>query len=55
MNRKYEPTSRRARASFAIAAALISLLIGSSIDGLVDHYQGSTHVASNVPVVVAQR
>jgi hypothetical protein len=55
MNRKYEPTSRRARATFATAAVLVSLLIGSGIDGLVDHYQGTTQVASNAPVVVAQR
>jgi hypothetical protein len=38
MNRKPELISRRARAAFAVAAVVVSLLIGSGIDGLVDHY-----------------
>jgi hypothetical protein len=55
MNRKFESTSRRTRATFAIAAMLVSLLIGSGIDGLVDHYQAASQMASSAPVVVAQR
>jgi hypothetical protein len=55
MNRNFQATSKRARATFAIAAVLVSVLIGSGIDGLVDHYQGTTQMASNTPVVVAQR
>ena len=55
MNRKFEPTSRRVRATFAIAAVLVSLLLGSGIDGLADHYHGATQVASGAPVVLAQR
>ena len=55
MNRKYEAISGRARAAFAIAAILASLLIGSGIDGLADHYQGAVQLASRAPVVVAQR
>jgi hypothetical protein len=54
MNRHFHPTSRRTRATFAIAAALVSLLIGTSIDGLADHYQTAPQLASQTPLVVAQ-
>jgi hypothetical protein len=55
MNRNFQATSKRARATFAIAAVLVSLLIGSGIDGLVDHYQGKTELAGQSPVTLAQR
>lgn len=55
MNRNFQATSKRARATFAIAAVLVSVLIGSGIDGLAGHYQGTAQMASNTPVVVAQR
>lgn len=55
MNRNFQATSKRARATFAIAAVFVSLLIGSAIDGLAGHYQSSALMASNTPVVLAQR
>lgn len=57
MNRNYQATSKRARATFAVAALLVSVLIGSGIDGLADHYQSqsATQQAAQVPTVVAQR
>lgn len=55
MKRNFEPTTPRARATSAIAAALVALLIGSGIDGLVDHYQGTTQTASTAPLALAQR
>jgi ABC-type microcin C transport system permease subunit YejE len=55
MNRNYEASSKRARATFAIAAVLISVLIGNGIDGLAGHYHGKAELASQPPVTLAQR
>jgi len=55
MNRNFQTTSKLARSALAIAAVCATLLVGASIEGLVDHYQGATQMASQAPVVVAQR
>ena len=55
MNRNFEPTPNRTRAAFAIAAAVVSLLIGSGIEGLAGHYQEASQLASRAPLAVAQR
>ncbi len=54
MNRDFQASSKRTRAAFAIAAALISVLIGSGIDGLAGHYHGKAELAGQPPVVLAQ-
>ncbi len=52
----FQPSSSRARAVFAVAAVLVSLLVGNAIDGLVDHYQaGAQMAATPAPMQVAQR
>ena len=55
MNRSFQATSKRARATFAIAAVLVSVLIGSGIDALAGHYQSQGELASLPAVKVAQR
>jgi hypothetical protein len=55
MKPTFQTTSKRARATFAIAAVFVSLLIGSGIEGLVDHYQGQTKLAGQPTVTLAQR
>lgn len=56
MNREFNPTSGRIRATFAAAAMVATILVAISIDGLIDHYNGvGTGLASAGPVVIAQR
>lgn len=56
MNRRYEKTpSRRLRATFAVAALLVSMLLGSGIDALSLHYHQQGELAGQPPVQLAQR
>lgn len=55
MKRQYNPTPRRVRAVFAVAAALATTLVVASIDGLVLHYEPGLLLAKAAAVVVAVR
>jgi hypothetical protein len=55
MNRKFEPTPKRARIALGLVAVLCSVLLGSAIQGLAGHYHGQSHVAGKAHTTVAQR
>ena len=56
MNREFNPTSGRIRATFAVAAMVATILVAISIEGLIDHYNGfGAGLASARPVVIAQQ
>ena len=56
MNRSYEPTSKRARAAFAVVAMTITVALGVFIDTLAFQYgpEGTLAAAKAPGVVVAQ-
>ena len=56
MNRRYGKTpSKPLRATFAIAAVLVSMLLGGGIDALSLHYHQQGELASAPAVQLAQR
>lgn len=55
MNREFNASSRKARSILAFVAALTTLLVFGSIDGLSQHYGAESQLASARPAVVAQR
>jgi hypothetical protein len=55
MNRKYEPTAKRARIALGLVAVLCSVLLGSAIQGLAGHYHSQSQMAAHGQITVAQR
>ena len=55
MNHDFNASSKQARSLFALIAALATLLVLASVDGLSQHYGAEAQLASAKPVSVALR
>jgi hypothetical protein len=55
MKSSFNPSSKKARSVFALAAVLATILVMGSIEGLSQHYSADVQFGSAKPVAVAQR
>jgi len=55
MNYESVPHARLTRCGLALAAILVTTLLGSAIDGLAKHYPAESTQAAQTPALLAKR